>query len=375
MFFHLVTALATLLLQSEAKHYAANSRSNSIDNDYNKPQRKLLDFGEFEFLNKPDASRVCTDDLYLLVIIHSQPENFKERELIRQTWGSVSSYNNLNVKLVFLMGQYQHQHKQKSNWLYKKSPESHDISNSIKSRSLNRNGFFKSSKFESEKYKSQSTDKLVMMESALHNDIVQGNFDDAPGNLTHKHVMGYSWVVEECHIKPAFVLKTDDNVFVEMYHLLNFLSGVYGQSPGPSIVCDVVPAGAAPHKPEHQKFLQKTLNKDLYPKYCSGSAYLITPSLMEPFLKATQEVAPVPWDDIYMMGMVREHLNISPFYLNLRYTYELGRPYKWLQKKYLQPLPFLFVVSDNKDKRSWSNTVRQLWRKSEMIHKLQIIKR
>jgi len=96
---------------------------------------------------------------------------------------------------------------------------------------------------------------------------------------------------------------------------------------------------------------------------------------MEPFLKATQEVAPVPWDDIYMMGMVREHLNISPFYLNLRYTYELGRPYKWLQKKYLQPLPFLFVVSDNKDKRSWSNTVRQLWRKSEMIHKLQIIKR
>jgi len=375
MFFHLVTALATLLLHSEARQHAiSRSKINVIDNGSHKPQRKLLDL-EFEFLNKPDASRVCTDDLYLLVLIHSKPENFKERELIRQTWGSVSSYNNLNVKLVFLMGRYQHQHKQKSNWLFKKSFESHDISNSIKSRSLNRNGFFKSSKFESEKYKSESTDKLVTMESALHNDIVQGNFDDAPGNLTHKHVMGYSWVVKQCHIQPKFVLKADDNVFVEMYHLLNFLSGVYGQSPGPSIVCDVVPSGAAPHKSEDKKLLQRTLNKDLYPKYCSGSAYLITPSLMGAFLKATQEVTPVPWDDIYMMGMVREYLNISPFYLNLRYTYELGRPYKWLQKKYLQPLPFLFVVSDNKDKRSWSNTVRQLWRKSEMIHKLQIIKR
>ena len=86
-------------------------------------------------------------------------------------------------------------------------------------------------------------------------------------------------------------------------------------------------------------------------QYCSGAAYLITPSLMPSFLKATGDVSPIPLDDIYMMGMVREYLGISPFYLNLRYTYELSRPYKWLKRENFQPLPFLFVVSDSKDKR------------------------
>ena len=33
-----------------------------------------------------------------------------------------------------------------------------------------------------------------------------------------------------------FVLKTDDDVFVEIFHLFNFVSAVYGFSPGPSLV-------------------------------------------------------------------------------------------------------------------------------------------
>ena len=49
--------------------------------------------------------------------------------------------------------------------------------------------------------------------------------------------------------------------------------------------------------------------------------------------------------------MVREHLGVSPFYLNLRYTYEMSRPHKWLISKSFQPLPFIFVVSDSKDDR------------------------
>ena len=47
-----------------------------------------------------------------------------------------------------------------------------------------------------------------------------------------------------------------------------------------------------------------------------------------------------------MTGMVREYLGVSPFYLNLRYTYELSRPTKWLHSKKKKPLPFIFVVPD-----------------------------
>ena len=87
------------------------------------------------------------------------------------------------------------------------------------------------------------------------------------------------------------------------------------------------------------------------PQYCSGSAYLITPSLIPKFLRATEEVSPIAQDDVYMTGVVREHLGISPFYLNQRYTYELDRPIKWVLSKKNQPLPFIFVVSNLKDSR------------------------
>ena len=37
-------------------------------------------------------------------------------------------------------------------------------------------------------------------------------------------------------------------------------------------------------------------------QYCSGAAYLITPSLMSSFLAATAVVPAIPLDDIYMTG-------------------------------------------------------------------------
>ena len=78
---------------------------------------------------------------------------------------------------------------------------------------------------------------------------------------------------------------------------------------------------------------------------------MITPTLMSAFLKATNKVQRIPLDDIYMTGMVREYLDVSPFYLNPRYTYEMSRPYKWLKSSNFQPLPFIFVVPESKNER------------------------
>jgi len=371
---YLVSLIACTTAKYHGKLFSRNINSiTAIETTSSNNQ--LLDLNDFQFVSKPDSSQLCTEKLYLLALIHSKPENFKERELIRQTWGSVGTFNGMDVKIVFLMGQYSQPVPRSLKWHKHKSHKTSDNENSIKSRSLNRNGFFKSNKFESDRYKTEAVDSLVKLESSLHNDIIQGNFDDVSRNLTYKHVMGYKWVTEECHHQPTFVLKADDNVFVEMYHLMNFLTAVYGNHPDPSIVCDVIPAGTAPHKPEQSEILKqmKSSKEDLYPKYCSGAAYLITPSLIPSFLKATRDVPPIPLDDIYMMGMVREYLGISPFYLNLRYTYELSRPYKWLKRKNFQPLPFLFVVSDSKDKRNWSEAVKKLWEKSKRIQEQQFI--
>ena len=223
-----------------------------------------------EYVTKPDSGRLCLSDrLYLFVLIHSQPGNFKERELVRKTWGSVAKQKrDTEVKLLFLMGQPSDNSQGFKDHKHKKFERAGGEENSIKSRSLNRNGFHRSSRLDSDRYKSDATQLLVSLESDLYNDILQGNFDDSPLNQTSKHIMGYSWILEECDAKPTFVLKTEDNVFVEMYHLLNFLTAVYGENPSPSIVCDVIPAGTSPHKTQDQEILQE-LDKDknhIYPK-------------------------------------------------------------------------------------------------------------
>jgi len=377
----LVLLCRFLITDALVNHHLRPGKLNSLtlENSIYTKKTQLLDLRDFQFILSPRRTP-CTDKLYFLVLVHSRPDHFKERELIRRTWGSVTKLQGWQVRTVFLLGKHTRdpgparRGPNEYTVPHKEGPSDYKVShrgstNSLKSRSLHENSFFKSDPYDSELYKADSTDKLVKLESDLHNDIIQGSFDDTLMNLTYKHVMGYKWVEDHCPNPPKFVLKSDDDVFVEMYHLFNFVSAVYGPKPGPSLVCDVIPAGTAPHKAGNEVLAGDTefFSKKMYPKYCSGAAYLITPSLMSTFLQATHQVPSLLIDDVYMTGLVREYLGVSPFYLNLRYTYELDRPTKWLHSNKNKTLPFIFVVNGSTSNRDWSEMVRSLWNKSEDI--------
>ena len=77
------------------------------------------------------------------------------------------------------------------------------------------------------------------------------------------------------------MIKLEDDVFVEIFHLFQFVQFVYGGQPDPkSLICDVVqsldltqsPPGGAP-----------TFD------YCNGAAFMMTPDLIQPFLDAVAE--------------------------------------------------------------------------------------
>ena len=101
-------------------------------------------FKEAEYVTKPDSDRLCQSDrLYLFVLIHSQPGNFKERELVRKTWGSVAKQKrNTEVKLLFLMGQPSDNSQGFRDHKHKKFGRVGGEENSIKSRSLVIVGFY-----------------------------------------------------------------------------------------------------------------------------------------------------------------------------------------------------------------------------------------
>jgi len=202
--------------------------------------------------------------------------------------GSVAALRGWQVKVVFMLGL--------AGEAEKEDAEEEEERNSVKSRSLH------SFPRARQSHRAESVNWLVARESMIEGDIVQGNFTDNSGSQITKHIMGYNWVHHQCPT-PRFVLKTDDDVFVEIFHLFNFVSAVYGFSPGPSLVCDVIPAGTGPHRTNGQPNLV-SLHRHL-PKYCSGAAYLVTPTLISRLLKAADEVDSVAMDDVYMTGIVR----------------------------------------------------------------------
>ena len=63
-----------------------------------------------------------------------------------------------------------------------------------------------------------------MTESLRFNDIVLFDFIDSYRNMTLKHLSGFSWLDQQCGPKrDLFVLKADDDVFVETFDLIRNL--------------------------------------------------------------------------------------------------------------------------------------------------------
>ena len=73
------------------------------------------------------------------------------------------------------------------------------------------------------------------------------------------------------------------------------------------------------------------------------------------------------------MGLLREKLNVKPFYLNLRYSYDDTNYLRWLQDYNKpanlldRPMPYLFVKL-NTTKWGWQDTSKRLWEKTIQVH-------
>ena len=66
-------------------------------------------------------------------------------------------------------------------------------------------------------------------ENEEHQDLVQGNFLDTYYNLTYKSVMGHLWVSQFCR-QAEFVVKTDDDQFVDLYEVFTLTRALLNTS-------------------------------------------------------------------------------------------------------------------------------------------------
>ena len=64
----------------------------------------------------------------------------------------------------------------------------------------------------------ENIQRSLEVESQEYGDLVQGDFLDNYYNLSYKGIMGNLWVAEFCS-QAEFLVKTDDDMFVDMYEV------------------------------------------------------------------------------------------------------------------------------------------------------------
>ncbi|KAK1133871.1 hypothetical protein K0M31_011657 [Melipona bicolor] len=218
----------------------------------------LIDIKDFRFtINNDPCNR--THPL-LLILVHSAPENFIKRNVVRETWGQQSP----DVELLFFVGS-------------------------------------------SDEYQT-----MLEEENKKYKDLIQGNFLDAYRNMTYKHVMALKWATYHCP-SAKYILKLDDDVFVHISAMLDFLTR--DLSPWGArrlILCDLLSTGTVKRSWRSKwRVSPQEYPGRHYPAYCAGWAILYSPDSVFLLYREAQK-EPYFWiDDVHITGTLARKVNLT----------------------------------------------------------------
>ena len=227
------------------------------------------------------ASVRCVAPLvFLTVLVMSAPKNFDRRQQIRDTWAL--SYPE-DVKLL------------------KKRTSLAGMEKTLGDRDMFRTVFVVG----------QSGDagerKRVEDEGRRNGDVVFGGFRDSYKNLTMKTRLGLKWSVFDCNT--AYVLKTDDDVFVNPVVLVEWLK----TSRRNNFYTGWCNFGSKPvRNPKSKWFVSpRDFPGNTYPGYCLGGGYLMSNDVAAKVLSRSYGRPLFPMEDLYVGLLVTEMKEIQ----------------------------------------------------------------
>ncbi|XP_037709473.1 acetylgalactosaminyl-O-glycosyl-glycoprotein beta-1,3-N-acetylglucosaminyltransferase [Drosophila subpulchrella] len=210
-----------------------------------------------------DAQRICPRDgefVKLLVLISSAMSHEAARMSIRQTWMHYGSRR--DVGMAFVLG-----------------------------RGTN-----------------ETLNKALTQENFIYGDLIRGNFIDSYNNLTLKTISTLEWADLHCP-KAKYILKTDDDMFINVPKLLTFLDKhkdkrtIYGRL-------------AKKWKPIRNKKSKYYVSVDqfaagVFPSFTTGPAYVLTGDIVHELYVRSLKTVYLKLEDVFTTGIVAKSLNIK----------------------------------------------------------------
>lgn len=207
----------------------------------------------------------CAKESKIVILITSAPKNSERRKAIRETWCRATNFNLVVApwQCVFLVG------------------HSAELLPSLQE------------------------------ESRQHRDILIGSYLDSYRNLTVKIMHGMDWVTETC--KSDYVLKTDDDVFVNTKLLLHLVSNFTAKE---NVYIGLVLYTESRLKvirhPDSKWYVSYEQYPDShYPPYAVGMGYLLSIDVVHKINIASKHIPPFSNEDAYV-GVLADQVDIAP---------------------------------------------------------------
>ncbi|THD19627.1 Hexosyltransferase [Fasciola hepatica] len=262
-------------------------------------------------IDRPEFCRVRPRVRYLIAV-HSHSKSRHRRDLIRSTWASLRRVGGERIATLFFLGRAENKQGQED----------------------------------------------INQESAQYQDIIQRNFTEHYHNMTRKHLTVMEWVSKGYCESLEYLIKVDDDTFVDVFHLVRFLKTERLKTPN-SFYCSAT-SGARPIRPSKKtpsKWVITTteFEKSVFPTYCEGLGYIIEAHLA-PYLYWCSLFTPPIWiDDVYVTGILAENLGFQLQEFIPGHAYSRVGPSK--QNEHL--LDSIFLTSYHSE--FLPETFRRLW--------------
>lgn len=223
--------------------------------------QKPIAFDSERLLLKPNL-QCANNEMTLVVCIPSAVLNAKNRDAIRQSWGSLAAKAG-PVGLVFVVGRA-----------------------------------------------NDSIQVQLTEEHALHSDLVQGDFLDTYRNLTLKSMTMLRWATTECP-SAEFLLKADDDTFINIPLLAMYLR--YYRTKKELLMGHLYTKSPVDRNISSKWYISKNeFSGNKYPPYLSGGSYLMSSNVARRIFGVCSRSKFFPMEDAFVTGICASKANVLP---------------------------------------------------------------
>lgn len=212
-------------------------------------------------------SKLCEpnhgEHVRLLILITSAPSHEAQRLAIRQTWGHYAIRR--DVAMSFILG-------------------------STPNKTL---------------------DDLLKAESTMYGDMIRDHFLDTYDNLTLKAISMLEWTHTYCS-KAKFILKTDDDMFINVPHLLSVLDQYKSSD---RAIYGALHTDFPPNRYEQSKYYvsHQVYFPSVYPDFITGPLYVVGAGAVHDLYKKSLTLPYLKLEDVFLTGIVSQIIGVKRF--------------------------------------------------------------